>query len=419
MKNLNNAGQGRKTPGEFYPATPPAMPIRYILVGTYFHKDNDAYNYSVSEYETHAKYDIDGTQVLDLYMGWWPNITWSGNAFDFGANNKFCFIINDYQIYLKPGCRAWSIEATGSIINHEIFHTLKLFHTCTGDDFCNDTPVGFVYDKVMMGICTLNQNANCWDFNPAIPGCPRKPCDDWDKISNNGMDYNQWEHAFTLCQIERINNSLINGNGNSYIHSCNGCMPAQAFFFTPGNATLCTPYLVMLNGQGSFNENQYLIEICEIEEGNPDNCIGNYYNSGWKNGEVGKINLASFYSFLANKSYRVKLIAGNSNCPGTDEWIQTIKTRDCATNPPCCFDMSLLNPVTDNIRVAYHLPVDGQVSFQLTNLTTAQIFSLQSSTDENVGDYQKEFDGSGIPAGTYAFTAAYRGVYYSKTITKI
>jgi hypothetical protein len=242
--------RGRKTPGEFYPATPPVVPVRYILVSTYFHRDNDAYNYTVSpEAVTHPKYDIDGDQVLDIYMGWWPNISWSGNAFSFSNANKFTFI-NEYQICLKPGCREWSKSAAGSTINHEIFHTLNIHHTWNEEDGCNDTPKGFVYDRVdpQTGICYTNQYANCWDFNPSIPGCPRKPCDDWDKISNNGMDYNQWQHAFTTCQIARINNSLINGNGNSYIHSCNGCMPAQAFFFTSGKATLCTPYSVVLNG---------------------------------------------------------------------------------------------------------------------------------------------------------------------------
>lgn len=95
------------------------------------------------------------------------------------------------------------------------------------------------------------------------------------------------------------------------------------------------------------------------------------------------------------------------------------KTLDCEGNVPCCFDMNLVNPATDYIRVSYHLPSDGPILFQLTNLPTSQVFSLQTQTDESLGDYQKEFLASGIPSGTYAFTAIYRGVFYSKTITKI
>lgn len=76
-----------------------------------------------------------------------------------------------------------SIEYTGhraNIFLHESGHSFGLMHTWSGNDGCDDTP----------------NHPNCWDQNS--PKCP-------DGIySNNFMDYNNAQSAFTPCQLGKI-----------------------------------------------------------------------------------------------------------------------------------------------------------------------------------------------------------------------
>jgi hypothetical protein len=66
------------------------------------------------------------------------------------------------------------------IINHEIGHVLGLRHTWNANDGCDDTP----------------KNINCWN-NTQPP-----PCDT--AASNNLMDYNANQSAWTPCQLGKI-----------------------------------------------------------------------------------------------------------------------------------------------------------------------------------------------------------------------
>lgn len=76
-----------------------------------------------------------------------------------------------------------TIEYTGhraSLFLHESGHSFGLQHTWGGNDGCDDTP----------------NHPNCWDHNS--PACP-------DGVySNNVMDYNNSQSAFTPCQLGKV-----------------------------------------------------------------------------------------------------------------------------------------------------------------------------------------------------------------------
>ena len=416
-----NETHWRQTPGINYPANPPVN-IQYLLVGVYFHRDADAFNPAIQPQTIHAKYDIEANQVLDIYCIHRSNIGFDGNAFAFGGSNKFVYL-NDYKHYLKPYCREWSKTNTAHSLNHEIGHTLNLYHTWHGGDLCVDTPDGYVYDKILPGGGCVNDYANCWTYDPNKPGCPDKPCDDWSKISNNVMDYNHWDPAWTVCQIGRMNQNLL-GNGNSYIHSCNGCAPSQAFFYVRSPQAICPPQNggsnVILNGQPSVNENRYLIEICEVLASLPTNCIAGYFNSGWQIGQLGNVSLSTLYTFQPNKVYKIKLTVDNTECPGSDVHEQLLYTTDDCTvpPPPCCFEMAALNPFSDHLTVYYNAPENGELHLALINLLSGTTTSLYSSTEVETGFYEQDFQTSSLPPGNYTLRAIFNGNVYTKTLLK-
>ncbi len=384
----NNIDQWRKTPGESYPPTPPQNNIRYILSGVYFHRDDDAYYHTLTRNQIHAQYNIGGNEVLDVYHA--PKDIFDGYASGFGGSNKY-FFIRDYPIYIQPACQNWSLEFSSKVYNHEIGHTLSLHHTWNEDlpEACADTPLGFIYDRVTNnGGCIANQYANCYRFNPNIPGCPRKPCDEQHKITNNVMDYSeQFPRAYTQCQINRINTELA-GNGNTYIHSCNGCMPSQAFFHMNKSYWICgNTSSVVLNGLASFNETIYLIEICEIVPGQPGNCIsGTYHSTGWITGTVGRIELASFYNFLPDKSYKITLTVDNEDCPPSHTFERIIGTKGCPVPEPCvCFEMMLVNPFGNEFSLYYDATESGLLEVVLVNQITGQTTQLISPTQISAG----------------------------------
>jgi hypothetical protein len=432
----NNGDQWRKEPGVYYPPDTPDNKIRYILVGTYFHRDNWAFNnvYDNTLDDIHAIYDVGGNSVIDIYCVFASTVPWSGNAYVIGSGNKFVFV-NDYLVYLRPNCREWSKQFAASNLNHEIGHTLNLSHTWNANDGCLDTPLGFIYDQwrfnqnTNMWECLLNQYANCWNYNPGIPTCPQstggKPCDDWGKVSNNIMDYNEYFlHAYTQCQIDRIHANL-NGNGNSYIHSCNGCMPSKAFFFVHDSVRLCSPFglNVWLNEQGSFNEDRYLLEICEVTASQPDDCVlGSYYNSSWQTGTIGKVNMSTFYSFQADKLYKVKLTVDNTECPGSTTHEKLLQTLACTPSPPpCCpvFGLTAVNPFGENLTVYYDAAESGPLSLSLVHLTTGQTTVLRSESEIAAGAQQEDFATGSVAPGNYALRAIFKGVQYSKTVVKL
>jgi hypothetical protein len=427
-RKANNPNVQNPPANVSYPATPPQIKVRYLLTGVYFHRDEDAYYIDVSERESvYQTYGVDKTNTLNVFYT--PNGNWSGIANALGGSKKYVFN-NDYLTYVKPGCRQWSTFYSGYLLNHEIGHTLSLAHTWSGFDNCEDTPEGFIYNKWTPStmVCLQNQKANCWTFDPGIPTCPNstsgKPCDEWSKISNNVMDYNEHPHAYTSCQIGLINTDL-GGVGNLFVHSCNGCKPSQAFFAMNNKVLYCegSPYWnkVRLKGWASFNENRWLIDICEVNSNDPNTCLGNSYNTGWNTGEVGDIDLASFYSFQPNKHYRVKLIVDNVDCPLSDEYQKIIEVAPCTEpgQPGPFIKIRALNPFSGELKMLYEVLEGGTVQLDLVNLMTGQLTPLMPPTQLPPGEYALEKFCAELPNGNYVIRASNGTALVNENVVKL
>lgn len=408
-----------------YPANPPEVKVRYLLTGVYFHRDEAAYYLQNTRAQIHAQYGVSPATTINVYYT--PNGNWSGIANTFGGVAKYVFN-NDYFAYVKPACRNWSLTYSGSILNHEIGHTLGLRHTWNEDDNCTDTPLGYLYDEWSNGACTFNQRANCWSYDLSIPTCPTsnggRPCDEWYKISNNLMDYNQYApHAVTECQIAQMNADLT-GSGNMFVHSCNGCMPSVAFFQLPDVYNICPSPLpgvaFFLNGTASFNENRWLIDICEVDPANPNTCINNI-NTGWNTGTIGKVNLLSFYTFQVNKHYRIKLIVDNSECPPSSEFSKVIEVKGCIEpeypDEPS-IEFAATNPFNDYLTVFYSISAPGTLQIRLLNINTANISTLLEASEIEAGNYQLVLESGSIDPGSYSFQLLYNNHLFTKTIIK-
>ncbi len=70
--------------------------------------------------------------------------------------------------------------------NHEIGHSLGLAHTWATNDGCDDTP----------------KNNNCWNYVEGSSRC------NWGQLSNNVMDYNAFQNAYSPCQIGKIHYNM-------------------------------------------------------------------------------------------------------------------------------------------------------------------------------------------------------------------
>lgn len=172
----------------------PVLPLQFKFVlspnpnipgndGIYFHQDDDLYYYihrgrnrNRHKREVIKKYGVQLDTVLNVFiMPHHPDSLASPTykAYDVGIALRNALKING-NIKTKKG----SFFAT--ILSHEVGHILGLSHAWLKHDGCDDTPT---------------HKNDC--LNRSAPGCEGR-------TSNNVMDYNIYQKAWTPCQIGKI-----------------------------------------------------------------------------------------------------------------------------------------------------------------------------------------------------------------------
>jgi pregnancy-associated plasma protein-A len=189
-------------PGNETPVVP--MRYRYVLTGLpgqpeddgiYFHNDEELYamigtgkranNYDKTVFE---KYGIQKDTVLNIFIMTHhvdsvASETYVTNSKGIGFSN-FLKVTHWFQSVrdttITNGKSSTSAQKWNAVklLHHEIGHTMGLAHTWKGNDGCDDTP----------------NHSNCWNRTKG-----KAPCDEW--WSNNFMDYNAHNSAWSPCQI--------------------------------------------------------------------------------------------------------------------------------------------------------------------------------------------------------------------------
>jgi hypothetical protein len=182
------------------------LPLQYTYIltpatdspedkGVYFHYDDDLYyfiqvgkNRNLGDRAVLNKYNVGSDTILNLFI--MPHHPDSVASPTYSLTETGIALGNSVKIAgLFEGTKpVWYFKG---LVNHEIGHVLGLSHTWRYNDGCDDTPA----------------NPNCWNVTKTAP------CDD--KASNNVMDYNARQHAWTPCQIGRIHRTFANTQARS------------------------------------------------------------------------------------------------------------------------------------------------------------------------------------------------------------
>jgi hypothetical protein len=173
----------------------PALPTRYRLVltprpddpddnGVYFHYDDDLYYYVIKgkndnrgDRSVMRKYGVQTDTVLNIFL--LPHHPDSIASPNYQPHYSGVALSNFVKVsgWYENGVSEWMVRM---VLNHEIGHILGLHHTWAFNDGCDDTP----------------HHPKCWNFTD------EPPCDSM--VSNNVMDYNAYQSAWSPCQIGRV-----------------------------------------------------------------------------------------------------------------------------------------------------------------------------------------------------------------------
>ncbi|MFN7119670.1 MAG: M43 family zinc metalloprotease [Saprospiraceae bacterium] len=184
-----------------YNNTTPTLPTQYRFVltprandfkdiGIYFHYDNDLSPYvhkgknaNLHKREPIKQYSIDGDHILNIFiMPHHPDSVKSATYGAYGVGVSLGDAVKAAGMFENRANN--QPENYRGLFNHEIGHIFGLGHAWLYDG-CDDTP----------------EHANkCWAWTP------ESPCDTL--ASNNVMDYNAYQHAWTPCQIGKIHQAM-------------------------------------------------------------------------------------------------------------------------------------------------------------------------------------------------------------------